>query len=92
MEGVLDSMDLQRLECVAVAVQPHLQTTCAPNVATIMAAIVLTSNESLGARAACRAVHINESSRDRVGKLASKVPHAIRKALEAFEHDPRDGV
>ena len=72
--------------------QPHLKSTCAPNISTIMAAIVLANNESLSARAACRAVHIKESCSVPVGKLASKVRDAIRKALEAPEQDSRDGV
>ena len=54
--------------------------------------IVLANNESLSARAACRAVHIKESCSVPVEKLASKVRDAIRKALEAPEQDSRDGV
>ena len=89
---MLTAVDVQQLERVAAAVQPHLKATCAPSVSTVKAAIVLASDESISARAACRAVGINESSSGPVRKLASKIPSAVQEAQHALAQDPRDGM
>ena len=67
-------MAMPELRAIAEALQPRLQTSGpAPQVPHIMAAIMV-ARDSVGARAACRAVEgVPENVHGRVNKLAKRV-------------------
>ena len=69
-------IDMQQLQRVATAIRPHLASP-SPDIAKIMAAILLAANVAHSSRAACRAVGVKESARDRVAQLAGVVGGVI---------------